>query len=81
MSKRHLKPASVALHPIYRTLREKLEASDLSVKAIARRAGFDVKTLRNWWRGHSTPRLQDLEAVFNALGYEVTILVTYRDHK
>lgn len=73
MTTRRLIPPEVNVHPVFRTLHAKIEESEMPLNQIAKRAGFDSKTIRNWWTGRSTPTLQDLEAVFNATGYKLEI--------
>lgn len=81
MTRRNLIPPEVNVHPIFRTLHAKIEESEMSLLQIAKRAGFDSKTIRNWWTGRSTPTLYDLQAVFNAMGYQITVLVLDKDHE
>lgn len=75
MTRRHLIPPEVNVHPIFRTLHAKIEESEMSLFQIAKRAGYDSKTIRNWWTGRSTPTFHDLEAVFNAMGHQITFSV------
>lgn len=78
MTLRRLKRPAVGVHPAITLLHKKMDESPLPLLAVAKRAGFDTKTLRNWWMGRSTPTLQDLEAVFNALGHQLIIEVKDR---
>lgn len=81
MTNRHLLPAHNGVHPLVRVMRDKLEESPFALKDVAKRAGYEPKTLRNWWMGRNTPKIQDLEAVFNAMGYQLTAIITDKDHE
>ena len=46
-----------------------------SIQDIAENAGIHHSTIAKWLRGATSPRLHDLEAVFNACGYSFSLIV------
>lgn len=54
-------------------LREALKASDLSQKEIAAAAGVSVAALGHWARGRNLPRLDHLDEVADAAGYDLVL--------
>ena len=71
---RQLRPPSPSVHPIIKWIWCEIVRQDVSLMSVAKRAGFNSKTLRNWWSGKRSPALSDVEAVVNALGYDLTLI-------
>ncbi len=55
-----------------------LRESSLTNVQAAERIGVTERTLRRWVRGHTEPRLVDVEAFFSAFGKRVVISVENR---
>lgn len=68
-----LKPPAANAHPILRWVWYEIRDRKLSAASVAKIAGFDAKTVRNWWQGKATPNLWDVEALVNVLGGKVTV--------
>lgn len=62
-----------AVHPIVKFIWEEMQAQQVSQLAIQDCTGINVKTFTAWFRGEWSPKLIDIEAMLNALGYEITI--------
>lgn len=78
MKRKPLSPPHPAVHPTVRLMQEAIERSGMSLLEVATRAGYYPQTLYSWRMGHTTPSLPDLEAVFNAAGYNLSITVKDR---
>ena len=59
--------------PTVRFLFEEMYRQQVSHYDVSVRAGFHRDTLRNW-RTRNTPRVNDLEAVLNYLGYTLKVV-------
>ena len=59
-------------HPLVRKLVELANREQTTMREIALRAGLRPETVCNW-RYRNSPRIADLEAAFNALGYEIQV--------
>mgnify|MGYP001080586753 CR=1 FL=1 len=55
-------------HPLVRELFEEMHAQRCGARDMADRSGVNVNTLKDW-RTRTQPRIADLEACFNVLGY------------
>lgn len=71
---RRLAPIPSNVHSLLRWIWEEITRQRVSAASVARRAGYNPKTLRSWWRGDTAPTLHDVEAVVNALGYDMVIM-------
>ena len=60
-------------HPLIRQLADIISASPYSINAVARTAGVTSQTIHGWFRRHN-PSIDNLEAVFNALGYRLKVI-------
>ena len=49
-----------------------MRAMKISDKELSRRTGICEGTIRNW-KTRTTPRLMDMEAALNAIGFELKI--------
>lgn len=68
-----LKEPPANVHPALRRIWLEIKLRNLSAASVAKAAGYDAKTVRNWWQGKTTPSLWDVEAVLNALGCKLTV--------
>ena len=69
-SKRSVKNSS----PFLRFLFAEMDAQGITDKELAKRTGVCDATIRGW-RTRTTPRLMDMEAALNAIGFELKISV------
>lgn len=69
--KKRLNPASPAA--LVESLFAEAERQEVTIDAIARKAGLDSNTLTNWKRGHTTPGVFLFNAALNVLGLELRI--------
>lgn len=61
------------VHPLLRRLWAEMAAQRVSQEDVAERSGVSSSAMRKWRNATRKPNLPDLEACFNALGYELTI--------
>ena len=66
-------PIPAHAHPLVRKLIELANHDMTTMTEIAVRAGLRPETVSNW-RYRNSPRIADLEAAFNALGYEIHVV-------
>jgi hypothetical protein len=66
-------PIPAHAHPLVRKLVELANADMTTMNEVAIRAGLRPETVSNW-RYRNSPRIADLEAAFNALGYEIHVV-------
>lgn len=59
-------------HPLITQLFYEAQAQNLTLTAIARKAGVHYVTLHKWTGAHYNPSLVNIEACFNALGFRLT---------
>ena len=59
-------------HPLVRRLLEEIKASKLTCQDVLAAAGIDRGATHKWKRSQ-TPTLRNIEAAFNALGFDVTV--------
>lgn len=62
------------VHPFVRRIWNEMEEQRVSQLALQDCTGINVKTLTSWFRGKHSPKLLDVEAVLNALGYELKLV-------
>ena len=62
-----------AVHPFIRFIWRKMNEELWSQEDLAKRAGVTSSAMRKWRRGERNPRISELEAVINALGYNLII--------
>lgn len=56
-------------HPFVKRMSAEMTRQRATLTDVAERSGVAYKTIVNWRSGVSTPKLADIEAVFNVLGY------------
>ena len=62
-------------HPLVRRLFTEMNEQQCSQQTMSERSGINKNTFRSW-RTKAVPRLDDLEACLNVLGFELTIQTT-----
>lgn len=65
----------MAIHPIVRWIWEQINSQRASQEDVAERAGVNSSTLRKWRDGVRSPRVVELEAVVNVLGYKLKVVL------
>ena len=61
------------VHPFVRWIWLEMNDQQASQEDVAAKAGISSSAMRKWRRGASSPKLADLEAVINVLGYDVVL--------
>lgn len=59
-------------HPFVKRIYKETLAQRVLIKDLAKRSGVHISVLREWKR-RCKPKLEDIEAVLNVLGLELTI--------
>lgn len=75
--KERLKPAATDkfVHPIVRWIWVQMNHQQASQEDVALRAGVSSSAMRKWRDGSRSPKLVELEAVVNTLGYDIKVLL------
>lgn len=60
-------------HKLLTFLWGEMNAQQVSQEDVAERAGVSSSAMRKWRNGSRKPNLIDLEAIFNVLGYQITV--------
>lgn len=50
-----------------------IDNSGLSVSEVARRAGFDKKTVWNWYNGFRSPSIENAQCILSVFGKEIKV--------
>jgi len=61
------------VHPLVRWVWRQMNKQHASQEDVAKRSGVTSSTMRKWRVGVRSPRVIELEAVINALGYKLTV--------
>lgn len=72
-------PEGRGVHPIIRWIWKRVNQDNWSQEDLAKRSGATSSAIRKWRRGERNPRISELEAVVNALGYKLVIREKYVD--
>lgn len=70
---RQIVPEGRGVHPIIRWIWKRVNQDEWSQEDLARKSGVASSTLRKWRRGERNPRISELEAVVNTLGYRIVL--------
>lgn len=62
-----------AVHPFVRWIWRKMNEDMWSQEDLAKKSGVSSSCMRKWRRGERNPRIGELEAVINAMGYKLVI--------
>jgi transcriptional regulator with XRE-family HTH domain len=65
----------MAIHPIVRWIWDQINFQHASQEDIAKRSGVSSSAMRKWRDGVRSPRLMELEAVVNALGFKIKVVM------
>lgn len=63
----------MAIHPLIYWLWKEMNHQCASQEDIAERSGVSSSAMRKWRTGTRSPRIMELEAVINSLGYQLTV--------
>lgn len=63
----------MAVHPLIRWMWKQMNTQRASQEDVAKRSGVSSSAMRKWRVGVRSPRIMELEAVINALGYKLTV--------
>lgn len=69
--RRQRKPVASSTHPLVKMMTAEMARQRATLTDVAIRSGVNVKTIGHWKSGDRVPKLRDLEAVLNVLGYEL----------
>lgn len=70
---RQIVPDGRGVHPIIRWIWRRVNQDEWSQEDLAKRSGVTSSAMRKWRRGEHNPRISELEAVINAMGYRIVI--------
>lgn len=65
----------MAIHPIVRWVWTQINHQRASQEDVSQRSGVSSSTMRKWRDGVRSPRLLELEAVINVLGYKLKVVM------
>ena len=60
--------------PVLKTIFAAIDASTMSHREVAKRAGLTNVALSRWRKGENTPNVADVEAVANVLNLTITVV-------
>lgn len=63
----------MAIHPLVRWIWAQMNKQRASQEDIAKRSGVSSSAMRKWRAGVRSPRIMEIEAVVNSLGYQLTV--------
>lgn len=72
--RRQRREADSSSHPFVKFLSREMARQRATLTDVAERSGVCIKTIGQWRSGGRTPKLRDIEAVVNVLGYEVKLV-------
>jgi transcriptional regulator with XRE-family HTH domain len=61
-------------HPFVKFLSKEMARQRATLTDVADRSGVCIKTIGQWRSGGRTPKLRDIEAVVNVLGFELKLV-------
>lgn len=64
------------VHPLVKWIWMEMKHQQISQLAIEEYTGVSTKVFNSWVRGASSPKLIDIEAMVNALGYNLKVTVS-----
>jgi len=70
---RQIIPEGRGVHPIIRWIWKRINLDEWDQETLAQRSGVSASAMRKWRRGERNPRISELEAVVNTLGYKIVI--------
>lgn len=70
---RQIVPEGRGVHPFIRWIWRRINIDEWSQEDLAKKAGVSSNTIRKWRNGERNPRISELEAVINAMGFRLVI--------
>jgi transcriptional regulator with XRE-family HTH domain len=71
--RKHAIPEGKGVHPFVRWIWKRMNIDEWEQELLAKRAGVTSSAMRKWRRGERNPRISELQAVINAMGYDLVI--------
>ena len=62
------------VHWMVKIIWDEIIAGDLSTEHLTEVSGVSRSIIRRWRNGRNAPRIENVEAVLNALGYELNVI-------
>lgn len=81
MGRKLLECADTGIHPVIRWVWMQIKHGNMTHKQVAEASGIGANTMRKWFRGESSPKLADIEAVVNVLGFDLTLVALINHDK
>lgn len=66
-------------HPFVKFISKEMARQRATLTDVADRSGVCIKTIGQWRAGGRTPKLRDIEAVVNVLGYSIRLAARQED--
>ena len=66
-------PDGRGVHPIVRWIWKRINTDMWSQEDLAKKAGVSASAMRKWRIGARNPKISEIEAVINAMGYSLII--------
>jgi len=64
-----------SVHPIVKWAWMEMQHQRMTVTQLSKTSGIGMRTINCWIRGATSPKLKDVEAIVNALGYHLRVTV------
>lgn len=61
------------VHPFVRWIWKRMNLDEWTQEDLAKRSGVSASAMRKWRRGERNPRISELEAVINTMGFRLVI--------
>lgn len=72
--RRQRRETDKSCHPFVKFLSKEMARQRATLTDVAERSGVSLKTIGQWRCGGRTPKLRDIEAVVNVLGYQLKLV-------
>ena len=69
-------PDDVYIHRLVRLIHEDVMGLNVTYEDLSNKSGIGANTIRKWRKNDSSPKLVDIEAVLQALGYQLVAVKT-----
>jgi transcriptional regulator with XRE-family HTH domain len=78
---RQIIPEGRGVHPFVRWIWRRINIDQWSQEDLAKRSGVSSSAMRKWRRGDRNPRISELEAVINAMGFHLVLKENFFDEE
>lgn len=72
--RRQRREADSSSHPFVKFMSKEMARQRATLTDVAERSGVCIKTIGQWRCGGRTPKLRDIEAVMNVLGFDLKLV-------